>query len=324
MSFTKLLDSNMMPRHLFIDSKDSIFKLGKNEYLFELPEVIRCNRYHDMYVGLTSATIPIACYNIKDGQNQIDIKLEKSGTPTQNHSIVIPSGNYNLTQMLQKFDEVLTTEMASTPIAKPVLAWSSNSNKVSLTCASDVTITLLDTSTGLRLLGFTDSVHGGVNNIVISDSLVDIRNTLSIYIKSDIVTTHVSTTHKHARNDILAKIPVVVGNFDSVNYTTSTPNIIQINGKSIKAFKITLEDEEHNPLDINSMNWSCVLCIYFAKVNPNAPPVAMSSRGYIFENNKKPPTGLLRDEIDDIYSKYNLKEVSSRMEIIETKNNIFI
>ncbi len=323
MSFTKLINGKMMPKHIYVDSKDAVFQIGPNEYIFELPEVIRANHLHDMYVGLISGTFPISSYNIASGANKIIILLTKDGVPDETLTITIPPGNMNLTQLLTKFNELMTAELASSSMGSINLAWSSFSNKVTLTAATDVKITISDQSTGLRLIGFTDGKsHTNNTNIITSDSLVDIRNTLSIFVKTDMVSSHVSTTDRHSRNSILAKIPVTVGNFESVNYTTTTPNILEVRRRSIKAFKIILEDEEHRPLNLNNMHWSCVICVYFSAKDPSAPPVSMEAQNFKYEDKKK-PSGLLFDDITEIHQKYNIKDVKSRINVVE-KNNVLV
>ena len=324
MSFTKILDSNMMPRHIYIDSKDAIMKINTNTFLFELPQVISCNQYHNMHVGLTQACIPISCYNVRDGENQINILLKKDGEADETINVIIPQGNYSLTQMLTKFNDLLTASLASSVMGAILLTWSSNSNKVTLQADASVTIQLLNNSTGLRLLGFTNKSHGGVNNIVTSDSLVDIRNVLSLVIKSDIVSSHVSTANKNAKTGILGKIPITVGNFESVLYETTTPHTIPIDTRSIQAFTISIHDDEHNGIDLNDMHWSLTLCVYFTKEDPNNPPVAIGATGYKYKNNNKPSTTILRDEIDVIHKQYKLGDIESRIKDVDTEKNIYL
>mgnify|MGYP003110242186 CR=1 FL=1 len=314
----------MMPRHVYVDSKDALLKINNNTFLFELPEAISCNHYHNMHVGLTQACIPISCYNVREGQSQIDILLKKDGETDVTLNIIIPEGNYSLTQMLTKFNELMLASLASTPMGNINLTWSSNSNKVTLQADASVTIQLLSSSTGLKLLGFSNKNHGGINNLVTSDSLVDIRNVLSLIIKSDIITSHVSTASRNAKIGILGKIPITVGNFESVLYETTTPHTVPIETRSIKAFTISIHDDEHNSIDLNSMHWSLTLCVFFTKENPNNPPVAIGATKYKFENDKSPATTILRDEIDVLHKKFKLGDVESRISEIDREKNIYL
>ena len=90
----------------------------------------------------------------------------------------------------------------------------------------------------------------------------------------------------------------------------------------IVLFALVLQDDEHQPVDLNDMHWSCCLCVYFSKENPRTPPVALGATNYEYRNGET-PTGLLRDDIDKLLKQYKIGEVESRM-TEEEKNNIVL
>lgn len=308
MPYTKILDSDMPPVNIYLDSRDAKFKIGKNEMVFTIPKPISCNQYHKMELAITSAHIPISCYNIKAGRNLFVFKLTKVGEEETEIQIIIPEGNYSLTQMLTKLAELLTSSLAGNSKGNVSVSWDSFSNKASFTAQAGTIVRLMPTSTGARLLGFTpNKIHGGINNVITSDSMVDIRNIRNIYIRSDLADKNVAHTQVEQKNHIICKIPVNVGNYETQEYDPNHPQIVAVRNKSIKTFSISLEDDDHLPLDLNDMAFSLTLTIYFSQDKPDRPPVGLNPVGFKFPDGKIHQT--LLEYINEILLRYEVEKL---------------
>ena len=308
MTYTKVLDSDMPPVNIYLDSRDAKFKIGKNEMIFTIPQPISCNQYHKMELAVTSAHIPISCYNIKEGRNLLKFRLSKSGETDEDIQVIIPQGNYSLTQMLTKMQDIITPLLTGSTKGNITISWDSFSNKASFTAQAGTVIRLLPDSTGARLLGFTpNKLHGGINNIITSDSMVDIRNIRNIYIRSDLADKNVAHTQESQQNHIICKIPVTVGNYETQEFDPKHPQIVNVRNKSIKTFSLSLEDDDHLPLDLNDMAFSLTITIFFTQDKPDKPPIGLSASGFEFPDGKIHQT--LAEYIDEILLRYEVQKL---------------
>ena len=301
----KILDTTVPCNQIHIRSDDYKFKMGKNDFLFEIHNSIR-NPHPDrfyMTAELSSGEFPVSMFNINETNNRLDFSYG-----TQDESIVVPIGNYNMGQMLTKFDELLRSlSLTSTP----VLNWSSVDNKISITCYNN--LTLKSSSTCLKLLGFTEkqhSIEGSVDGAsLVSDAMCDIRGYTNLFFHTDLFSNGFShkTQHHNSTHDVLARIPVDAGAYGTILYKPLIPHTARIPKSSIKVFRVSIRDFDGKIVDMNLMKWSATITIRFHLLksiqsdyqSPNA-----STSIYQNSNQTYQTPHLLRQALDAILKEY--------------------
>ena len=152
--------------------------------------------------------------------------------------------------------------------------------------------------------------------------MVDIRNIRNIYIRSDLADKNVAHTTAESKNHIICKIPVNVGNYETQEYDPNHPQIVGVRNKSIKTFSISLEDDDHLPLDLNDMAFSLTLTIYFSQDKPDRPPIGLNPVGFKFPDGKIHQT--LLEYINEILLRYEVEKLRPVfVPPIKQRNKIF-
>jgi len=149
----KVLDTMFPSIEIHIRSDDYKFKMGENDFLFEIHETIK-NPNHNLYymtAELSGGEFPVSFYNVNQNNNRFDFSYE--GT---NHSCILLVGNYNMNQLLSHFSSKLTSYAFINPIN---ISWNASNNRLTLTSAKIGGLSLKETSTCLALIGFTKKQH---------------------------------------------------------------------------------------------------------------------------------------------------------------------
>lgn len=102
-----------------------------------------------------------------------------------------------------------------------------------------------------------------------SDTMCDIRVYTSLFIHTDLFSNGLSAVTQEDNNskNILARVPVTAGTYQTILYNPFYPHNVPLPKKSFKTFRISIRDDEGKIVDMNLMKWTATISIRFHKKN---------------------------------------------------------
>jgi hypothetical protein len=304
----KVLDTMFPSIEIHIRSDDYKFKMGENDFLFEIHETIK-NPNHNLYymtAELSGGEFPVSFYNVNQNNNRFDFSYEGSS-----HSCILSVGNYNMNQLLSHFSSKLTSYAFSNPIN---IAWNASNNRLTFTSSKIGALSLKETSTCLAIIGFTKKQHDTRSNsdtTLQSDAMCDIRKYSSFFLHTDLFSNGYSANTQKDNNshNILARIPVNAGVYGTVVYKPTTPHNVPIPKSTIKVFRFSIRDFEGKIIDMNSMMWNATITKRFHKINSAARDYKSTNAFGVPNSNSSILSAFntahqLRSHIDSILNEY--------------------
>jgi len=257
----KVLDTMFPSVEIHIRSDDYKHKIGSNDFLFEIHETIRNPdpRQYYMTAELSCGEFPVSFFNVNATNNILYFNYEDD-----DKILIIPVGNYNMGQLLTKFDGLLTAYNFTN---KPVINWSSVDNKFSISFTTAYIIK--PNSTCFKLFGILSTQTLAGVGILTGDSMCDIRGYTNLFIQTDLFSNGYSANTQKDNNshNTLARVPVDAGAYGTVLYRPNAPHSVPIPKSAIRAFRISIRDFEGNIIDMNFMKWTMTITIHFHKIN---------------------------------------------------------
>jgi len=107
------------------------------------------------------------------------------------------------------------------------------------------------------------------DGILGSDTMCDIRVYTSLFIHTDLFSNGLSAVTQEDNNskNILARVPVTAGTYQTILYNPLYPHNVPLPKKSFKTFRISIRDDEGKIVDMNLMKWTATISIRFHKKN---------------------------------------------------------
>lgn len=249
-----ILDTQYESKEVFISSSDYKSFIN-NEYVFKTNSDTSVSNQYDMRIAIKTAEIPVSFYNINENNNRLKYSVNDVV-----FDIIFDIGNYNVRQFLEQ----LNTKLQAQSHSAIQLDWDSKFNKIGLNGTQEIKL-FKTGSTCFTVLGFTEKDHVSINNVLTSDSLVDIRAITRIYVHCNLASEHTKDTGIGNKHDILGVVPVTAGSFGTIIYQPMNPLRIKLSNNHFQSFKISFKDENGRYIDFNNMKWQMTIEISFTK-----------------------------------------------------------
>jgi hypothetical protein len=241
-----------MSYNLFINSADRIYtnEPSTNFSVFDISDMY-ANQEKD--IALSQITIPNSIYSINDNNNTFILTSLDLGA-TDGLNVSLSNGNYNNNSFITE----LTTQLDALSLGATFTASiSSTQQKLSITSSTgDFTITA-DNQNYIYLGLDKSNSKSSSSSVWISDNVIDLSGTRYIDFIIDIPLA--SNNNKNLNKNILSRIWKNADNFDTIFYKNNDFNFVKMLTTSFNGLRITLLDEWGNIVDLNGMNWDCVL-----------------------------------------------------------------
>jgi hypothetical protein len=205
---------------------------------FILPPIQIPDGFH-IYLSLQNASIPFSFYNFNSLTNTLNYII--NGVTT---NIIIPDGNYNITQLITYLSSV-------TPFT---ITYNNITNKLNF-IHSTYNFTFKSTSLCLSMLGFTSLIDVSSTALSLTSvNCVNIQNIKRINISSNLITYNIS---KGLLNNfsILASIPINKPAFSIIEYSNTNHFRTNLFINIITVIKIKLIDEYGRLINLNGQNF---------------------------------------------------------------------
>lgn len=261
------------PIEIILNSKTGT-KIGEldGHKFYELEREISARKNEIMLLHLKKAFIPFSFYTLSASQknNKIDVKETQSDNTTNTYTITIPSGNYNILELISKLTELMNE--ASTFSFTYNISYNENTSKVSflITSGTNIGSTTLLFATGnsaatsiKTILGFTETdVSFTDTTSVESQNIVDMADGLdSLHIKSNLTGDNIQSTNDSGE---LLIIPVFCEP-NGIIYFDEGGNAFKhkLSQSSIKRIEIKITDSNGNVVDFNQIPQTLILLVDF-------------------------------------------------------------
>jgi len=233
------------PHIFYIDSDN---RISGNSSKFQIN--INIPKYCD-HVALLQISIPKSFYSIDINLNTFILKEDSTET-----KITLNNGNYSANEFITELETQLNSYKTDTGTYSVSL--SSQTSKITFTLSSPSTTSqaLIFDSNISRYMGFNNpSTNNFVSNTLISDNVINLERSKSIYLKSDIVKPHTINNTKNLSESILQEIFVNnSSDYSFIGYQNPYP---LINAKPINQnktlFTFLLCDTDDNIIDLNGV-----------------------------------------------------------------------
>ena len=254
---------------------------------FELESEVVARKDEIIVLYLKKAFIPFSFYTLSSSQknNKLDITETQTDTTTNSYSIIIPDGNYNITQLLAKIKELL--EATTTFNYKYSITFDSVSGKVSfiIQSGSNANTSSILFSSGSnannscrRILGFSKTdVSFDLTTASTGDKIIDMADGLdSLHIKSNLIGQNVVGTAQDTGSSELLIIPIDLQPYNILYFNEITePFKHKLSQSSIKRVEIKITNSRDEIVDFNGLPYTFILIAEFV-FNPSSTLTVMN------------------------------------------------
>jgi hypothetical protein len=237
---------------IHLSSNNAINKF--NSYLeFEFP-LIEIDTQSTIYLSLQHAVIPYSFYNINETNNKLEFIINSLLDDNTPESIFISIGNYTASTLLLEIQNLLLKSGF-------YIKYNNINNKYEFTHNANDFI-ILNTSTSLSLLGFTESNHESKNRYLISDIIANLAPVRCLCISTGYNSNSIRLSSLYNSN-ILCSIPVNQNPYTIISYTNLTNHSINLNTNYLSNIAIKITDQNNNFINFNNLDWSVTLELNF-------------------------------------------------------------
>ena len=199
-------------------------------------------------VSVMNCCIPIGQYNVNETNN---ILVLKNLTTNVTSSIVVPTGNYTITQLID--DLIGDTPSEYTYTFLPLR------NKIFISNSS-AEFQILSTTTMWELLGLQrNTTQTSVSRTCLFPNCVNMSGLQNINIHLDNLNTKNITSFTKSSSTIIASVPLDVNGSGVLSYNLSNNYEIPVPLSSLDYINILLKDDLGNFIQNNGIHWSVTL-----------------------------------------------------------------
>lgn len=199
-------------------------------------------------VSVMNCCIPIGQYNVNETNN---ILVLKNLTTNVTSSIVVPTGNYTITQLID--DLIGDTPSEYTYTFLPLR------NKIFISNSS-AEFQILSTTTMWELLGLQRNItQTSVSRTCLFPNCVNMSGLQNINIHLDNLNTKNITSFTKSSSTIIASVPLDVNGSGVLSYNLSNNYEIPVPLSSLDYINILLKDDLGNFIQNNGIHWSVTL-----------------------------------------------------------------
>jgi hypothetical protein len=224
-------------------SADVYYNNNNNWCEFDIP-LIECDYSDHLYLSVQSVSIPYSFYNVSEYNN-----ILMYSTVTTTYTIVIPTGNYNITTLLLALQSLMTTF---------TITYDKIKNK--MTFSNSVDFTFLVVSTCYELIGMSMINQLSVSQQLTSDFVCNMSSVRHLCLATNFTTSNVNKALPNERN-ILAHIPVSVAPNEVITYANHGQYKCNLFSNNMDHIVIRILDHKGNLIDLNGAEWSITLQI---------------------------------------------------------------
>ena len=217
-------------------------------------------------VGVVSAEIPVSFYTINEYNNTIRFLINAI-----TYNITLLRGNYNATTLIAEIVSKMKTALGGS--SDITLALNRINGKLEWTNTGALDdFSLAKSGTTLwYVLGLDDAVATYTANAgekIIPPFPLNLLGTNNVSIRTDNLATMNYNSKEAGNSNVLANISVDASPFGILLYknTSITYNILRV--LDVNRFRISLLDDNNNPIDFNNGNWSITLAINIHRHSP--------------------------------------------------------
>lgn len=272
------------------------------------------NGYQVKMARLKSACIPLTFYNITSNNNHLFYQLFDSNISALNYEFSIPTGRYNVVDLVnvinQNFNNLQTVEYGYL-----TLSFNNNNGNFTFTFTAGTQTPALEFIANmcftikfeplLDFMGFYTTAINliGVNNILVSTNNPTFINTDYIKLSLSYLDTTIINIDNHNSNscfflemdtnfkdDYYGKALLI----QNIANDTGSKNNVYDTPINLQNFKVTLTDKYDNILDLNGVDWWCM--IELITLNPTQSSINENEK-FIPPNNPNNPSYLNKNNI---------------------------
>lgn len=252
------MDTPFSSQQIYLDSDDAYHINGKNsDCVFTFHDIIIAPPEIDLLLSVVNITIPISWFTIDSTKDTIVWSLNG----VDQSSVTITHGNYSATQL----EDELNTQFSSII----TVAYNDITNKFTFTHASQDFVIKGDT-TCLEQLDFSSTNHTSSSSSLTSNRIVDLAGVKTVQLRSNFQTNSLESKTKGV-STMIAKIPVPLSSGSILVYTNKTGFKSKLSNTHINYIRLTLEDNDNMPLELNGIEWSCTLQVDYQKQRRYVP-----------------------------------------------------
>ena len=253
------MDTPFGSQQIYLDSDDAdLYIDGKiSDCVFTFKDIIIAPPEIDILLSVVNITIPISWYTIDTNTDTIVWSLNS----VNQTNVSLTHGNYSATDLLDH----LNTQFGGTI----TVSYDDVTSKFTFTHDS-LDFVIKEATNCLSQLGFSTGNHSSSDSTLLSNNIVDLSGVKTVQLRSNFTTNSLESKTKGV-STILAKIPVPLSSGSILVYTNKTGFKSKLSNTHINYIRLRLEDNDNVPLELNGIEWSCVLQIDYQKQRRYVP-----------------------------------------------------
>lgn len=286
MAYQLSVDQSSIQLHL--NSKDANYYVGQTlngvpstaDFVFLMDQYIACDPDVELTMSVEQCEVPFSFYNVSHAIHNNKFHFNETG-----HSqvmLTLSEGNYDADNLATDLSSMMTSN--SSVAATYTVTYNERTNKLTFT-SSVATVFKLEFVNHIHtgsLLGFLPSEYTSENNIIISETVVNVNSIPFIFVDSSFGNQGAITSVTNCSASILTKIQNNEpwnGMIFFANQNSSGTAMI-LRRKRISSVRLTLRDPYFNIIDLNGKNWSITLTFNFIDpyASSNVPTNYIGSR----------------------------------------------
>jgi hypothetical protein len=208
---------------------------------YNLPVIEIPDGFH-IYASVVNAMIPYSFYNMNSTNNLLYYSVGSN-----NYNITIPSGNYNVTQLISTLTSLMSNFTITYNYITNKLTWVNSIGD----------FTFLSTSTCLGVIGFS-STTSSASQTLTSINCINVNQIKCINIISNLITYNISQAFIN-NSSILCCIPVNSPPYSIIEYKNLNHYRCNLFINIIRSIKIKLLDDSGNIINLNGCGYNMTL-----------------------------------------------------------------
>ena len=220
----------------------------------------RQNEEDKVFISVLNAQIPYSFYNINIYNNVLNMTIDGVSK-----ILNLTKANYNSSTLISE----ITAQLALQSVTDIAITYSGTTGKLTFTKTSG-TFSINGASTISKVLGFIEgTTYNSVAQVITAPNPLNLLGILKIKIQSHALNTiSFDSAGGNTNKNILAVLPIEVGNFGLIQYDNLSNLEIPLNVKMINAIDIQLYGDDGNLINFNGIDWSISLVLNVISLPP--------------------------------------------------------
>lgn len=216
-------------------------------------------------ITLVNAQIPVSFYILNYTNNVFVFRNVATST---NYTITLSVGNYNSTTFITLVQSSILTATG----LNVTITISNADGKLTFSCPTNFSILSTNTLTTSNLIfgnnplvNLTATLISG-NYVATCSYPLNLLGIKQLQVKSSAFSTNNFSSNSNGQDCLLATIPVDVGGWGMINYSSPSSNNITFNNTSIDEFDIKIVDAESGAsINFSNTNWTMTILLHLIR-----------------------------------------------------------